>query len=54
MEHESKFDGGAFLDLLGEVMSHHATGVVSIRIHLRDGRPWAMCVQFDDAAKKAA
>jgi len=52
MERERNFDGGAFL--LGEVMSHHATGVVSIRIHLRDGMPWAMCVQFDDAAKKAA
>jgi hypothetical protein len=54
MEHERDFDSGAFLDLLGEVMSHHATGVVSIRIHLRDGMPWAMCVQFDNAAKKAA
>jgi hypothetical protein len=54
MEHERNFDGGAFLDLLGEVMSHHAIGVVSIRIHLRDGMPWAMSVQFDDAAKKAA
>jgi hypothetical protein len=54
MEHETNFDGGAFLDLLGGVMSHDATGVVSIRIHLRDGIPWAMCVQFDNAAKKAA
>jgi hypothetical protein len=54
MEHERNFDDGAFLDLLGEVMSQHATGVVSIRIHLRDGMPWAMCVQFDNAAKKAA
>jgi hypothetical protein len=54
MEHERNFDGGAFLDLLGEVMSHDATGVVSIRIHLRDDMPWAMCVQFDNAEKKAA
>jgi len=54
MEHERDFDGGAFLDLLGEVMMQHGTGVVSIRIHLRDGLPWAMCVQFDNTAKKAA
>jgi hypothetical protein len=27
---------------------------VNIRIHIRDGMPWAMSVQFDNAAKKAA
>jgi hypothetical protein len=54
MEHERDFDGGAFLDLLGEVMSRHATGVVSLQIHIRDGMPWAVSVQFNNTAKKAA
>ena len=54
MEHERDFDGGAFLDLLGEVMTHHSTGVVSVRIHVRDGMPWAVSVEFDSAREKAA
>ena len=54
MEHEKDFDGSAFLSLLSEVMAHDGTGVVSIRIHVRDGIPWALCVQFDNATKKAA
>ena len=54
MEHERDFDGSAFLDLLSKVMAHDATGVVSIRIHVCDGMPWAVSVQFDKAAAKAA
>ena len=54
MEHEKDFDGRAFLELLGEIMARDGIGTVSIRIHIRDGMPWAMRVQFDNAAKKAA
>jgi hypothetical protein len=43
-----------FFDLLGEVTRRHDTGVVSARIHVRDGMPWAVSVQFDKAAEKAA
>jgi len=25
-----------------------------VRIHVRDGIPWAVSIQFDDAAKKSA
>lgn len=48
------FDPRGFLDLLAEVVHHDVTGVVNVRIHVRDGIPWAVTVQFDDAAKKAA
>ena len=55
MEHaKAEFDARRFLDLLAEVVHHHVTGVVNVRIHVRDGMPWAVTVQFDDAAKKAA
>jgi hypothetical protein len=55
MGHEKDpFDFGAFLDLLSEVMTQHGTGVVGIRIHVCDGMPWAVCIQFDNAAKRAA
>ena len=54
MEHEKDFDGSTFLNLLSEVMAHDGTGVVSIRIHVRDGMPWALCVQFEKATAKAA
>ncbi len=68
MNHEKEaFDGAGFFDLpdkvtrvagffdlLGEVTGHHDTGVVSARIHVRDGIPWAVSVQFDKAAERAA
>ena len=54
MVHEKDFDGSAFLNLLSEVMADDRTGVVSIRIHIRDGMPWALSVQFDNVAAKAA
>jgi hypothetical protein len=55
MEHEKKaFDAAGFLDLLAEVTHREDTGVLSVRIHVRDGIPWAVSVQFDNAGKKAA
>jgi hypothetical protein len=55
MEHEKEaFDARGFLDLLGEVMDHDATGVLNVRIHVRDGMAWAVSVQFNDDAKTAA
>jgi hypothetical protein len=53
------FDIPGFLDLLGEVMNREVvpdsgTGVVSVRIHVRDGTPGAMSVQFANAEKRAA
>jgi hypothetical protein len=55
MEREEKvFDVAEFLKLLGEVMPTHGTGVVNARIHLRDGIPWAVSVQFHNAEQKAA
>jgi hypothetical protein len=55
MEHEEKvFDVTGFLELLGEVMLHHGTGVVSARFHIFDGIPWAVSAQFDNAGEKAA
>jgi hypothetical protein len=60
MGHETEaFDIPGFLDLLGEVMNREVapdsgTGVVSVRIHVRDGTPWAMSVQFDNAEARAA
>jgi hypothetical protein len=48
------FDARGFLDLLDAVVHHDVTGVLNVRIHVRDGMPWAVSVQFDDAAKEAA
>ena len=55
MENDT-FDVAGFLELLGEVMLDHDahTGVVSVRIHVRDGMLWAVSIQFDNAAKKTA
>jgi hypothetical protein len=55
MEHEKEaVDAHAFLDLLAEVVHHDVTGVLNVRVHVRDGIAWAVSVQFDDAAKRAA
>jgi hypothetical protein len=55
MEHKKEvFDAHEFLDLLGEVMDHEVTGVLNVRIHVRDGMAWAVSVQFNDAATRAA
>jgi hypothetical protein len=48
------FDSAGFFDLLGQVMTRHNTGVVSLRIHIRDGLPWAVSVDFDGTKEKAA
>jgi hypothetical protein len=55
MEHEEEaFDAPGFLELLGEVMLHYGTGVVSVRLHVRDGIPWAVSAQLDNAEEKVA
>jgi hypothetical protein len=61
MEREQeKFDAAGFLELLGDSLrdqlpNHKArTGVLSARIHLRDGEPWAMSVQFVSAEEERA
>jgi hypothetical protein len=55
MAHEDEaFDVAGYLQLLTEVMLHNRTGVVSLRFHVRDGIPWAVSVQFDDAGERAA
>jgi hypothetical protein len=57
LSHEKEkeaFDVAGFLGLLGDVMRHDRTGVVSARIHVRDGILWAVSVQFDDAEDRAA
>jgi hypothetical protein len=58
---ESKeFDARQFLDLLGDSLRQRSlgrearTGVLSARIHFRDGEVWAVSVQFDDTKEKAA
>lgn len=55
MDNEKRaFDSAGFFDLVGQVMPRHNTGVVSLRIHIRDGLPWAVSVDFDGAKEKAA
>ena len=55
MEHEKEgFDARGFLDLLGEVRDHEVTGILTVRIHVLDGMAWAVSVQFDNAAERAA
>jgi hypothetical protein len=51
---EEGFNVAGYLELLGEAMRHDRTGVVSVRFHVRDGIPWAVSVQFDDAEERAA
>jgi shikimate kinase len=48
------FDGVGFLDLLADVTRDRATGVVSARIHIRDGLPRAMAVEFEKTGARAA
>jgi hypothetical protein len=54
------FDAVGFLELLGDSLRERLrgrearTGVLSARIHVRDGEPWAVSVQFDDTDTKAA
>jgi hypothetical protein len=58
---ESKeFDAVGFLELLVDSLreqshDHEAsTGVLSARIHFRDGEAWAVSVRFDNAEDRAA
>jgi len=55
MEREDgAFDLTGYFKLLDEVMPDHGTGVVSARIHIRDGIPWAVYVQFHNTDEEAA
>lgn len=61
MEREKEgFDAAGFLELLRDSLRERLhdqevrTGVLSFRIHVRDGEPWAVCVEFDNAGDKAA
>jgi hypothetical protein len=55
MEHDGgAFDLTGYFKLLDEVMPDHGTGVVSARIHIRDGIPWAVDVQFHNTEGEAA
>jgi hypothetical protein len=55
-----EFDALGFLELLGDSLRERLrsfearTGVMSARIHIRDGEPWAVSVQFDNTDKRAA
>lgn len=54
------FDAAGFLELLRDSLRERLhdqevrTGVLSFRVHVRDGEPWAVFVEFDNAASKAA
>jgi hypothetical protein len=61
MEREQKeFDAAGFFELLGDSLQeglhdHKAgTGVLSARIHVRDGEAWAVSVRFDNEEERAA
>jgi hypothetical protein len=62
---QEKFDAAGFLDLLGDslrerlfrerLFDHEAcNGVLSARIHFRDGEAGAVSVRFDNAEGRAA
>jgi hypothetical protein len=58
---ESKeFDAAGFLELLVDSLREQSldhetrTGVLSTRIHFRDGEAWAVSVRFDNAEDRAA
>jgi hypothetical protein len=56
---KEKFDAIGFLELLGDSLRERFldreahTGVLSARIHIRDGEPWAVSVQFETAGRTA-
>jgi hypothetical protein len=51
---DDAFDVAGFLKLLDDVMRDGAAGVVSARIHVRDGLPWAISVEFAHVDARAA
>jgi hypothetical protein len=59
-EQEPAFDVAGFLELLGDSLRERLhddearTGVLTARIHISAGEPWAASVQFDDEEKRAA
>jgi hypothetical protein len=61
MKREQKeFDAIGFLGLLGDSLQERwqdrmaRTGVLTARIHFREGDAWAMSVQFDEGEERAA
>jgi hypothetical protein len=60
MESEPKdFDAAGFLELLGDSLQEQlhrraVTGVLSARIHFRDGEAWAIAIRFDNREERAA
>jgi hypothetical protein len=62
MKHEPRgllFDAAGFLELLNTLQERMPddkgpTGVLSARIYVREGVPWAVSVRFDDEEKRAA
>jgi len=56
----TEFDARQFLELLGDSLQEPSrdreawTGVLTARIHVRDGAVWAVSIQFDNSEEKAA
>jgi hypothetical protein len=58
-EQSELFDDAGFLELLASLQERTPddkarTGVLTARIFLRDGVPWAMSVGFESTEEKAA
>jgi hypothetical protein len=53
---QDAFDAMGFLDLLDSLQADYKarTGVLHAQIHLRDGEPWAVSIQFADAENTKA
>jgi hypothetical protein len=52
----ASFDAIGFLDLLDALRGDDKarTGVLQAQIHVRDGEPWAVSIQFADAENTRA
>jgi hypothetical protein len=55
-DRDASFDAMGFLDLLDALRGDYRarTGVLRAQIHLRDGEPWAVFIQFADAESTRA
>jgi hypothetical protein len=55
-DQDAPFDAMGFLDLLDSLRGDYKarTGVLHAQIHLRDGEPWAVSIQFADAENTKA
>jgi hypothetical protein len=52
----ASFDAMGFLDLLDSLRGVHKarTGVLRAQIHVRDGEPWAVSIEFAEAENTRA